>query len=100
MNQLLTMRITGFVASLVLTLIAYYLIVSPELFHLDVQSAIVTIFGLALAQSLVQLIFFIDVWKEKGPLWNLWIFLSTLPILFVIIYFSIWIMNHLNDHMR
>jgi heme/copper-type cytochrome/quinol oxidase subunit 4 len=54
---------------------------------------------LALAQSLVQLIFFINVWKEKESFWNLGIFISTVSIIFIVVYFSIWIINHLNYHM-
>lgn len=92
--------LTGFIASLVLTLIAYFIILHPEFFEIDIQTAIIIIFTLALLQSLVQLIFFINVWKEKGPLWNLGVFISTASIIFIIIYFSIWIIDHLNYNMR
>lgn len=94
----LTSRFTGFFISLVLTLSAYLIIVNPEYF--EAKNAIIIILSLALAQSLAQLIFFIDIWNEKGPLWNLFIFLSTASIIFVIIFFSIWIMDHLNYNMR
>lgn len=94
------MRITGFIASLVLTFAAYFVILNPQFFNLEVKSAVVTIFILALTQSLVQLIFFINVWKEEGPLWNLTVFASTVSIIFIIIFFSIWIINHLNYNMH
>lgn len=96
----LTFRFTGFIASLVLTITAYFIIVYPEYFNFDVKTAIITIFILALIQSLVQLIFFINVWKEKGSLWNLGIFISTVGIIFIVVYFSIWIINHLNYNMH
>ena len=99
MNEL-TLRVSGFIASLALTLLAYFIIVNPEFFNFDIKIAIYIIFTLALIQALVQLIFFINVWYEKGPLWNLGIFISTASIIFIIIYFSIWIINHLNYNMR
>lgn len=95
----LTLRTIGFVASLVLTVAAYYLIVHPQLSNLGNQKATLVIFGLALVQSIVQLIFFIDLWHEKGPLWNLVVFISTISIIFIVIFFSIWIMDHLNYNM-
>jgi cytochrome o ubiquinol oxidase subunit IV len=98
--QAFASRFTGFIASLILTLIAYSIIVSPEFFNFNIRTAVIVIFVLALVQSLVQLIFFINVWKEEGPLWNLGIFISTVSIIFIIIFFSIWIINHLNYNMR
>lgn len=96
--QELSLRITGFIASLILTLAAYFIIIHPEFFN--IKTAALAIFILALIQSLIQLIFFIDVWEEKGVRWNLGIFISTVSILFIVIYFSIWIINNLNSNMR
>ena len=99
MNRELSFRITGFITSLILTVVAYFIILNPEFFSFHVKTAVMVIFILALTQSLVQLIFFINVWKEEGPLWNLGIFISTVSIIFIVIFFSIWIMNHLNYNM-
>jgi len=100
MHYKLSLSITGFVTSLLLTLAAYFIIVRPEFFHFDIKIAIIAIFSLALAQSLVQLIFFINVWKEKRHFWNLGVFISTASIIFIIVFFSIWIIDHLNYNMR
>lgn len=99
MHHDLIFRITGFITSLILTLAAYFIIVNPEFFHFDNKTAVIVILILALIQALVQLIFFINVWKEKGPLWNLGVFISTVGIIFIVIFFSIWIMDHLNYNM-
>lgn len=99
MHRELLFRLTGFITSLILTLVAYFIILNPEFFSFNVKTAIIVIFILALIQSCVQLIFFINVWKEDGPLWNLSIFISTVSIIFIVIFFSIWIMNHLNYNM-
>lgn len=100
MTHEVRLRITGFLTSLVLTLLAYALIVTPNLFSLSLDATIITIMALAFLQSLIQLIFFIDVWKDKERLWNLSVFFSTVSIIFIIIFFSILIMNHLNYHME
>lgn len=101
MNHTLSLRITGFILSLMLTIAAYFIILEPTFFHFDIQTAIIIIFVLAVTQSLVQLIFFIDVWKEEqGSFWNLSVFISTIAIIFVVIFFSIWIINHLNYNMH
>ncbi len=95
-----TSRITGFLASLLLTFLAYFMIISPGFFNFDQKTAVVSILALAFVQSIVQLIFFIHVWKEEGTLWNLSVFISTASIIFIIIFFSMWIINHLNEHMQ
>jgi cytochrome o ubiquinol oxidase operon protein cyoD len=100
MHHELTFRVTGFITSLSLTLVAYFIIVNPEYFNLSIQTAITSIFILALIQSLVQLVFFIDVWKKEEWRWNLVVFISTVSIIFIVIFFSIWIMNHLNYNMH
>lgn len=100
MDRALMLRITGFIASLILSLAAYFIIIHPEFFNFEIKTAAIAIFILALVQSLVQLAFFINVWKEEGPLWNLGIFVSTVSIIFIIIFFSIWIIDHLNYNMQ
>jgi cytochrome o ubiquinol oxidase subunit IV len=98
MSQL-SLRITGFVFSLILTLAAYFVIINPDLFHLGNEMATIVIFILAGLQSIVQLVCFINLWKEKDGAWNLSVFLHMGLIIFIVIAFSIWIMNHLNDNM-
>lgn len=100
MYREISLRVVGFIISLILTLSAYYLILNPNFMGLTVQNVILIILTLALLQALVQLIFFIDVWHEKGSRWNLTIFISTVSIIFVVVFFSIWIMNHLNYNMH
>lgn len=95
----LTLRFTGLLASLLLTFAAYFLIIHPEWFDIGNIAATVFIFVLAGIQAIVQLICFIDIWREKGPLWNFYVFVSTLSIIFIVIFFSIWIMSHLNYNM-
>lgn len=97
MHHKLGRPIVGFILSLALTLIAYFIMINPESFEL--KTAVLAIFVLALVQSLIQLIFFIHVWKEGGTYWNSTVFASTATIIFVVVFFSIWIINHLNYNM-
>jgi cytochrome o ubiquinol oxidase subunit IV len=98
-QEMLTVRIIGFVASLILTLVAYFIIIRPESFHLEIRMAIIVILILAVLQFIVQFLCFLNLWREKKPNWNLSVFVSTLSVLITIIAFSIWIMDHLNYNM-
>jgi cytochrome o ubiquinol oxidase operon protein cyoD len=99
MELSLASRVFGFIASLLLTLGAFFLVVRPEFFHLKVQTVVIVIFVLAALQFAVQSFCFIHLWQEKGIRWNLFVFLSTLSIVLVIIIFSIWVMTHLDKNM-
>jgi cytochrome o ubiquinol oxidase subunit IV len=95
----LALRIIGYVGSLLLTLAAFFLFSHPEYFHLKVWMVILIIFIFALIQFVVQFVFFLDLWREKGPRWNLFVFFSTMSIILIIILASIWIMDHLDYNM-
>ncbi len=99
MHSSLIARIIGYVGSLILTITVFFIVVHPEFFHLVAKTAIPVIFILALLQSAVQSIFFLNVLSEKGPRWNLIVFSSTVSIVIIIVCFSIWIMHHLDTHM-
>lgn len=98
-SKSLAARVIGFVASLILTLTAFLIFFHPEFFHVEMKMNIIFIFVLALLQSSVQSIFFLNILGEKGPRWNLVVFASTISIIIIIIVGSIWIMNHLNYNM-
>ena len=99
MHKTLTSRIVGFVASLVFTAVAFLIVVRPDFFHFGAGMDLVAIYILAVLQFIAQSICFLNVLGEKGPRWNLVVFLSTLSIVLIIIVFSIWIMNHLDYNM-
>lgn len=99
LHKSLTSRVIGFVASLILTLLAFFIVMRPEFFHLSVHTTIIAIFIIGFIQFLVQSTCFLNIWSEKGPRWNLIIFISTMSMIIIIIVGSIWIMNHLNYNM-
>jgi cytochrome o ubiquinol oxidase subunit IV len=98
-SKSLLARIIGFASSLILTLIAFLIFFHPDFFRLDSKMNILLVFILALLQSSMQSICFLNILSEKGPRWNLVVFASTLSIIVIIIVGSIWIMNHLNYNM-
>lgn len=86
----------GFVLAIGLTLAAYFVAVDHWLYGMWVVVAIV---ALAVAQLLVQLIFFLHLGREGKPRWNLAAFFFMLIFLFIIIAGSLWIMYNLNYNM-
>lgn len=98
-QKALTLRIIGFVASLLLTLGAFLIIFRPDVFHLDARMAVLAIISLAVLQSIIQYICFLSLKREKGPRWNFGVFASTISIILIIILFSIWIMDRLDYNM-
>ena len=88
--------IMGFILSLILTLVAYF-IVSEKLIE---GWALVAIVGaLAFVQVVAQLVFFLHLGQEPAPPWNLFVFLFMVLIVLIILGGSIWIMHHLDYQM-
>lgn len=87
---------TGFVGSIVLTLIAYAL-VTNHVFAGWTTAIIIAV--LAMIQCALQLIFFLHLGQEDRPRWRLITMFAMLAIFVVIIFGSIWVMYDLNDRM-
>lgn len=94
--------LVGFFLSLVLTLLSYFAVAS----HINSghtlfshEMLIPWVLSLAVLQLFVQLIFFLHLGSEKGPRWNLAIFVSTVSIILLVVLGSLWIMYHLNYNM-
>lgn len=86
--------VIGFCLSLLLTLSAYFT-VSNQI--LNGGFLVAAVLGLAVLQLIVQLSFFLHLWQEAKPRWNLLLVLTTLGIIFIILAGSVWIMNNLNN---
>jgi cytochrome o ubiquinol oxidase subunit IV len=86
----------GFILSIVLTLIPFYIVVNEVI---SGWGLVFSLFGFAVAQLLVQLQFFIHLGEESRPRWNLVMFLCMALILMIVVFGSLWIMNNLNYHM-
>ena len=85
--------VTGFVLSLVLTLLSFFT-VSYKI--ISGWQLMVTISVLATYQALMQLFLFLHLGHEEKPRWNLVLFVFTVLILLTIVLGSLWVMNHLD----
>lgn len=89
--------VIGFVGSLVLTAISFFLVIMRLLSE---QNLIYSLIGLAIIQAAVQLRFFLHVGqKENKPAWASFVFYFTVFILLVVVIGSLWIMHDLNERM-
>lgn len=88
--------ITGFVLAVLLTFSAYEFVVNHYVTGIGLLAIIVT---LAVAQLIVQLIFFLHLGRGKEARWNLVAFLFMLIILVILVAGSLWIMYNLNYNM-
>ncbi len=95
--------VTGFIASLFLTLMAFYVVWQQTQGRGQTFSAEFMVFiivGLALIQLAVQLVFFLHLGKESKPRWNLVVFLFAVLVVGIVVFGSLWIMQNLNYHMH
>lgn len=83
----------GFVLSILLTLIAYFLVVEHVFNN---RILVFTIIGLGVVQMLIQLLFFLHLGQEPKPYWNCQLFLFMLTILVILVIGSLWIMHNLS----
>lgn len=88
--------VIGFVLSLLLTFVPYYLVSTHALTKENLVRAAV-LFGVS--QLVVQVVFFLHLHPKSRPRWNIIIFVYTLVILSFLVVGSLWIMHHMNTNM-
>ena len=93
----LTGYLIGYFVSLALTLITFTLVItSPE----RPDATLIIILGLlAIAQIIVQLLFFLHLAQEEKPRWRLASWLAMCMVVLFIVGGSIWIMFNLSYNM-
>lgn len=88
--------IIGFLASITLTLLAYNLVAGEIANGLTL---LLLIGGLALAQMVIQLVYFLHLPDEMKPRYKLLSFGFMVVILLIVVVGTLWIMHHLNYNM-
>ena len=88
--------IAGFLLSLATT-IAAYVVVTEKLYSKNGIIAAIAI--LAVAQFIVQMLFFMHLGQEKKPRWKLLALVFMTGVVMIIVLGSLWIMNHLDYNM-
>lgn len=91
-----TSYIVGFLLSLIFTAIPYYMVVNKTVTG---TALLATILGFAVLQMLVQIFFFLHLGRGPKPLYNVAFFVSTVGIILVVVFGSIFIMDHLHYNM-
>ena len=94
-NESLHSYVTGFILSLILTFLAYFVVTHKLLAN---SALVFSINGLAFMQVWVQLHFFLHLGKETKPRWNFIIFLFMVMVLAILVFGSLWIMSELNNN--
>lgn len=88
--------IIGFVLSILLTFLAYFLVVQGKM---EGFNPYVLLGILASLQFIVQLIFFLHLASEEKPRWNLQSFVFTFISVVILVVGSLWVMYSLDYNM-
>lgn len=86
----------GFALSIILTLAAYVSVVNKSQ---NARTVVIIIVGLAIAQLLTQLLFFLHLGRESKPRLRLVVFLFMTLVLGILVIGSLWIMDNLDYNM-
>lgn len=86
--------IVGFVLSVIMTLLAYFIVVSGLW---STQMIVIFVLTLAVVQLVVQVVFFLHI--GRGSRWKLLTFIFTILVVAIVVVGSIWIMDNLNYNM-
>lgn len=92
----------GLVVSVILTLVAYFLV---SIFGVQQRMSVSffvllpILLVLAVIQLIVQLVFFLHVGQESSKNFKVIFFVSTFVAILVVVFSSIWIMTNLNYRM-
>lgn len=89
---------TGFLLSLILSIAAYWVVVSDSFDSYSMLVAILLV--LAAIQMFVQVVLFLHVGSEPKPRWQTYSYIFTWIMLLVIVVGSIWIMRNLDYNMH
>lgn len=86
----------GFLLCVILTVIPFWLVMNPTMSR---PATLLTIVVFAVAQLVVQLVFFLHMNRSSEGGWNLISFVFTLVILLIIVALSVWIVWSMHYHM-
>ncbi len=82
----------GFIFSLVLTFLAYFIVVKDLVCEQYLTASLIT---LGVIQAAIQVKFFLHVEKEPKPRWNLQAFLFMTMVVVLLVGGTLWIMDNL-----
>ena len=89
--------ITGFVLSIIATIIPFFLVANSEISNF---SLILLVYLFAVVQFLIQLFFFMHITAEGKPRFNQMSLLFAIVVVFVVVLGTGWVMYNLSYHMH
>jgi cytochrome o ubiquinol oxidase operon protein cyoD len=89
--------ITGFVLSVILTAIPFWLVMDHVLSNSQVLAIVVM--GFAIVQIVVHMIYFLHMNTRSEGGWTMLALIFTIVLVVITLSGSIWVMNHLNGNM-
>ena len=101
-NKVRRSYIIGYILSMVLTIAAFGIVGMHLSTHHQTptdQIVMMLLVVFAIAQLVVQAVFFLHLGKEPKPRLNLMAFLFMILVVVIIVFGSLWIMQNLNYHM-
>lgn len=89
--------VTGFVLSVILTAIPFWLVMGDVL--PSKQATVVIILGFALVQVFVHMVYFLHMNTKSEGGWNMLALIFTLILVVITFSGSLWVMYHMNENM-
>ncbi|TPJ96779.1 cytochrome o ubiquinol oxidase subunit IV [Mesorhizobium sp. B2-5-9] len=89
--------LTGFILSLILTAIPFWLVMSGAID--DKQATAIVIMAFAVAQIVVHMVFFLHMNTTSEGGWSMLALIFTLILVVIVLTGSLWVMYHLNANM-
>ncbi|MBZ9743687.1 cytochrome o ubiquinol oxidase subunit IV [Mesorhizobium sp. CO1-1-7] len=89
--------LTGFVLSVILTAIPFWLVMSGAID--DKQAMAIVIMAFAVAQIVVHMVFFLHMNTTSEGGWSMLALIFTLILVVIVLTGSLWVMYHLNANM-
>jgi cytochrome o ubiquinol oxidase operon protein cyoD len=89
--------VTGFLLSVVLTAIPFWLVMNDVLGNATLTA--ITIMAFAVVQIIVHMVFFLHVNGRSEGGWNLMGLIFTIVVVVIVLAGSLWVMYHLNANM-
>ena len=88
--------LTGFLLSVVLTAIPFWLVMTNTLSN---QTTALVIMAFAVAQIIVHMIYFLHMDTKSEAGWNFMALIFTIVVVVIVLSGSLWVMYHMNANM-
>ena len=96
-HRTLSGYMTGFILSIILTAIAFWLVMAKVLPTPTITTLVLLAF--AMAQVVVHMVYFLHMNPKSEGGWNLLALIFTAVLLVIVLIGTLWVMHHMNSNM-